>query len=746
MRYLMWFSVGFVTASLLCAYWYQPWFLFLLLLTLPISSIFLLFKRKFRGLRVGILVLVGFSAGLGWFYGFDRLKLEDLRKLDGTTQVLPFGVEEFPEQTTYGSSIRGSLSYHGQSYVVRVYLNDIPEVVPGDSLYGNFRLRFTALGAKEEPTYHRGSGIYLLAYQRGDYTITHSPKNSPEIWRRQMLQKLEAYFEPDTVGFAKSILLGDTESLDYETDTALRVSGIRHVVAVSGLHISILLGIVYFFTLRRPWLSFLLGIFVMGTFAAVVGFTPSVTRACLMMSLMLLATVRQQGYDPPTALGVAALIMTLHNPMVVISISFQLSFASVAGILLFAGPIANYLFSITASHRKKKRLRLLVRLKSAIIYGIGTSLGSLLFTAPLIAYYFQTVSLVGVLTNLLVLWLVPFVFYGALGVALLPASLAFVSRFLALGTGAVIRLCLGIAKLLANIPLAAVYTQNPYIVLWLVAAYGLLAVFLLSRTKRSALMLVVTGASLCLAVVLGWLEPRADTFRMTMLDVGQGQSILLQQDGKHFLVDCGGNTPEDAADVAAQTLLSQGIGRLDGVIVTHYDADHAGGVPYLLSRIPADVVFLPENGSDGEEAAQILKSTDWVQFVGDLTELSFDNAKLSLMGSHLTRSANDSGLCILLESPEASVLITGDRSELGEFVLLKQFSLPKVDVLVAGHHGSAGSTGEDLLQKVQPEYVFISAGEGNSYGLPSDALLERLEKNNCQIYRTDQHGMILFRR
>ena len=230
------------------------------------------------------------------------------------------------------------------------------------------------------------------------------------------------------------------------------------------------------------------------------------------------------------------------------------------------------------------------------------------------------------------------------------------------------------------------------------------------------------------------------------MDVGQGQSILLQSEGRTFLVDCGGSSDTKSADIAAETLLAGGTDHLDGIILTHFDRDHAGGIFNLLTRISADWILVPKC-RDSEVTLQQLESymPGKVTVVSETSEISYDNTVMTVFPPVLERSGNENSLCILFRGEKYGTLITGDREHLGESVLLKQTDLPEVDILIAGHHGAEDSTTQQLLDAVRPEYVFISVGK-NRYGHPHDALLARLKNNGCIIYRTDQNGDIVFRR
>jgi competence protein ComEC len=140
-----------------------------------------------------------------------------------------------------------------------------------------------------------------------------------------------------------ALLLGDHSGLDYETETAFKVSGIRHIIAVSGLHVSILFALIYLMAGKNRVLTALIGLPLLGFFAMVAGLSPSVIRACIMHGLMILAMLWDREYDPLTALAFAALVMLIINPIVITDVGFQLSFACMLGILLYATKIKNWL-------------------------------------------------------------------------------------------------------------------------------------------------------------------------------------------------------------------------------------------------------------------------------------------------------------------------------------------------------------------------------------------------------------------
>jgi competence protein ComEC len=331
-----------------------------------------------------------------------------------------------------------------------------------------------------------------------------------------------------------------------------------------------------------------------------------------------------------------------------------------------------------------------------------------------------------VISNLLTLSVVSLVFYGIMLSCVLGLVWPGIGTAVASVVSWLIRYIKLIASAVAAIPWAAVYTCSVYVVLWLAFGYVLFLVFLLSKKKRPWLMAICALIGLVMTLLVSYTEPALDDLRVTVMDVGQGQCILFRTEEGNYLVDCGGSNDESAADTAAQTLLSQGIFRLDGIILTHYDKDHAGGVPLLLTRLDADALYLPDIADDGSYREQL--SRDYGDKITWVTEdMAFGElCKFTLFAGDDGKSENESGLCVLFQGENCDILITGDRNSSAERELVERVELPQLELLVAGHHGSGSSTGFPLLSETRPEMVAISVEKDNRYGHPAEELLERL--------------------
>lgn len=739
MRTLLLFALGFTAACGICCY--LPMGVWICLIGACILAAFLLMIWRRRRAFVAVAIL-GVLVGALWTSGFQFWYLSPLQELHGITEEKTVTLSTYSRRNEYGIVADGELLVQGKAYRVRVYLTQAQALQPGDTLRGQFR--FTATG-EGSSGYLRGNGIFLTAKEDGTVTVEKGSGKKLGDWpaalRHRFLSIIDESFPADTAAFAKALLLGDTTDLDYETDTALTLSGIRHVVAVSGLHIAVFMSVLYFITGRRRWQMAVLGTPVLLLFAAMAEFTPSITRACLMQLLYLLALCWDKEYDPPTALGFAMLVMLMKNPMTVTSMSFQLSVGSVAGILLFGRKLQIWMLDFLGGGIGKGLKPRLVRFFAASV-ALTISASSLI--TPLLAYDTGAVSLVGLLTNLLTLWCVPTIFCGVAVTCILGGIWKLGAGVMAWATAYPIRYVLAVAKGLANFPIASVYTQSPFIVAWLVLIYGLFGAFLLCKRKHGRRYLCVGMVGLWVALLLSWVQPLTEHYRMTVLDVGQGQCVLLQSEGKTYMVDCGGDNPKKVADLAAETLLSQGVTKLDGLILSHWDLDHVGAAQYVLQRIPADTLFLPQVLAE-KDFSLPEKRYQTANIVHQDICLTFGEAKLWIFAAESAQSSNESSLCVLFQRENCDILITGDRPGAGELALLQKGLPEHLSVLVAGHHGAATSTSGFFLDLVKPRTVVISVGKENRFGHPAQEVLARLEARGCTVYRTDEMGTIIIR-
>ena len=748
MRKLAWFTSGFAGACLLCFYFFSGQILYLVAGVLFVLGVILAAVPRFVIYqRVISAVLIGAAFGMLWMQFYTQRHLDPAKELDDATVQEWVEISDYSFETANGIGADGYLTYNGNRYKVRLYAQNIASLSPGDCLYGDFLLSTTDKG---DIAYLQSQGITFRLYAEELYELKEaegfSVSNFTASIRHHIGDTLQRIFPEDTFGFAKALLLGDSSDLSYKDDIAFRNSGIRHIIAVSGLHISILLSAVYVFTHKRRILTPLVGIPVLLLFAAVVGFTPSVNRACLMQGLMLLSILFNQEYDPPTSLAFAVLMILIFDPMSISSVSFQLSVSSILGIFIFQGKLHSFLSEKMPSKSLKGKTRK-ARLARWFIGTVAVSVSALVFTLPLSAFYFQSFSLLSVLSNLLTLWVVTYVFCG-IGIALLIGLLV-----PPLGTAVAwlvswpMRYVTGVASMLGKIPFGNVPADNIYMILFLAFAYVFLFVFFRRRENKLWIMALCCTFALLLSSAASYYETRMEKFRVTVLDVGQGQCVLIQSGDECYMVDCGGGSGTYAAAEAVRALWSNGLYKLDGIILTHFDKDHVNGVVPFLAQTGADALYMPDSSDKGGFREEIKDNFRGTANVIDVkTVISCGTGEITIFPADSDGTSNESGLCILFQAGECDILITGDRNKSGELQLMEQITLPDLEVLIVGHHGASASTSLELLRATMPDVAVISVGADNYYGHPHQETLDRLQLFGCEILRTDRDGTIILRR
>ena len=701
----------------------------LLCLTLP---------RVWR--RRGVVLLAALALGLGysWLYA---------RQVQAPCQALA-GSEGYVQATLCGYAVRTD---HGARAPVR--LEGLPgralfyggeellDLEPGQTVSGYAQLRDAARIRDEDITSFTSKGVFLLAYGRGGVTAGEGSRGSPRWYpaqlARAMGRRIELLFRGDAAGFLTGLLTGDKTGLSEAAYTALTEAGLAHVVAVSGMHCGFLMALAGLVVQNRR-LQALLGIPLLAFYAALTGGSPSVLRACVMLSLPMLAVLLRRENDGPTSLLAALLLILLANPFAAASVSLQLSFAAMAGLLWLTPGVYRRL---TGEGKRGKIFRVLAASLSA-------TAGAMVFTAPLAGYYFGSLVLVTPLSSLLCIWAASGTF--VLGMAAVLASFAVLplGRLLALPAGLLADYVLGTAGLLSRLPYHAVYFANPYLKFWLAYAYLLFAAAWLAGKagrRRYALAALLAALTLALTVRLGERRFQAD-LDVLVLDVGQGQSVVLSSGDHRALVDCGSaNGWKRPGETAARQLLSMGCRRLDWLILTHYDSDHVSGVPGLLERLEVDTLLVPRGGEDEGLRDAVLEAAlehgAAVRFVTEEEALDLGRAALLVLPPVGRGGDNEEGLAVLAAAGDRELLITGDMDAATEAKLLEAYDLPDVEALVAGHHGSKYASSQRLLEALEPETAFVSVG-ANSYGHPAEETLLRLARAGCDIYRTDLHGTI----
>ena len=684
--------------------------------------------------RRASLWLIPAALGLCWSFGYGQLIVRPAAGLAGSTQFLTGQAADYGVSSSGGQWVSLSCPTDGLPIRVDLYLRDGSlDIAPGDTLTLEVSLLDSASGGDY---YSYTQGTYLTGYGRSQPEVTShgvSLRYLPRYIAHRLGQSVQQCFPADVQGYAAALIVGDRTGLSLSEKKSLQQSGIYHTLALSGMHMTVLTGMLCF--LKKSRHRAMLGIPLCIGFTLVTGCSPSVVRACVMECGLLLDRALSRESDWATSLSLSGVVLMAENPWCLLNWGLQLSFLSVLGIHLLAYPMSR---RALAPSRACRRSRVL----TAIVQNLSVSLSAVVFTVPLMGLYFGSVSLISPVTNLLTGSVVSACFAlslpaGLLGI-FLPGLGSVLGGIIAWG----FRYVMLVSDFMAQVPFACLYTDTVYGMAGAVLVYLLLLLLVLIKPgirRRFSMSCCVLGLSLCLLLLL--LDSTVPS--LTALDVGQGQSLLLETGSGVVLIDCGGNT-ENTGDLVSDYLSARGVRRVRLLLLTHYDEDHAGGVPELLARMPVDTILLPdvpdENRAAIEAAAQ--DSGTAVYPVASDLEAMVGSTRLRIYGPLVPSAAgNEAGLSVYAQLPELSVLITGDLNADSEALLLRSHAIPQADLLVAGHHGSKYSTSSLLLRHIAPQAVLISVGE-NSYGHPTQETLERIAAAGADVLRTDQLGTI----
>lgn len=594
--------------------------------------------------------------------------------------------------------------------------------------------------------------------------------------RSRLAETMARALPEPQASLAQGIILGMRGNIPAPVKDDFYRTGTTHLLAISGLHLGIVAGIllglgIWLFG-RRRHLYIWLALGIIWFYALLTGLQPPVVRAAIMASLFLTAELLGRQRSAITALSFAAAVMVGISPSVLAEASFQLSFLAMAGLVfLFPGLQSLGRRALKAALGEGNTI---ASIASMVSDSLAVTLAAVIAVWPVIAYYFGIISLVGPLATLLVLPALPGIILtgaltGLVGLVFLPAA-----QVIGWSAWAILAYMLFMVGSLAR-PFAFIETGavNPG---WVWAYYPALAaaIWLGRRWRRQSMPEFATrlrsGASRLASRIPGkWVIPPLlavavlvslvaatmpdDRLRVSFLDVGEGDAVLIQKGSTQVLVD-GGPSPR-AINLALGKQMPFWDRTIELVVSTHPHQDHVGGLVEVLKHFQVGQVLYPGLDYNSPTYAEWLRL---VEIKGINSTIAGAGQQINLGGGAIiavlnpppapftgTRSDIDNNSVVLrLSLGKFSFLLTGDIMESAEWELVRQRANLASTVLKAAHHGSATSTTAEFLAVVDPQVAVISAGAGNRLGHPDSEVLDRLEKRAVSIYRTDRHGTIEF--
>jgi competence protein ComEC len=577
----------------------------------------------------------------------------------------------------------------------------------------------------------------------------------------------------------RALILGEMQGIGNDLRESFNVTGLGHVLSVSGLHVGLvavvsyalfklLFSLSYSLTLRMDIRKIAALITCVSVFAYtfIAGFQVSANRSMIMAITYLTSIVAGREKDPWSTLALAAIIVLSFEPNDFFNISFQLSFIAVIGIFW----LSPYFYRLIKNKFDDlERGKILSRVYLYFSGLVVISLSAVLFSLPLTAYYFHRISVIAVPINLIIepilgLWILP---VGLLSVVFLPVSYPIAYMLLKIGSWGLDGM-MNIIQFWSNLSWASLWVVTPSS-LEIVLYYGIIFFLIFALRQRSwakiglvAVLLISAGD------VSYWIyDTRFNpNLRVTFLDVGQGNSALIQFPGAKRLLLDGGGFASGAFDtgnmIVAPYLFHSKIHRIDYLVLSHPHPDHMNGLNFIAEHFnPGEFWYNGQRTKTPEfiKLMETIKRDDIkIMLPDDLSKgIEVNGVKVeafhpihSVESKEAYSSKEDSGtnnnsLVIKITYKGKSFLFPGDIQSQGEHTLVSDVGAQlKSDILLVPHHGSRYSSTMPFLQAVRPKISVISCGKGNSFRFPNDETITRLNEIRSEIIRIDECGAVQF--
>lgn len=570
----------------------------------------------------------------------------------------------------------------------------------------------------------------------------------------QIKKKMSAVYEhvlpQKEAGVLLTMVLGDRTKLMTEIKKSYQMVGLSHILAISGLHISII-GMLFYKAMRKLRAGFLgamvPSVLLLLAYAQMTGETSSVIRAVCMFFLWMLAQLAGRSYDLLNAAGVAATLLLFENPGFLFYAGFQLSFAAVIAVGLFGN-----------METTKKSDGILEKL------WMGVALQ--LVTLPLVAWYYYEIPMYAILVNFLLLPFVSILLcFGIVGGVVGLFSYTFASACL-LPCRILLLFYETVCGLVKKLPCPLLITGRPEPTK-ILFYYGILLFFVAwscyrkkgkkkqkepeEKSKKKAVLTAYARMAGGVALfLLCFLFPAREA-EISFLDVGQGDcGYICTKEGVTLMVDGGSTNITRVGTYRMEPFLKyKGVRKVDYWVVSHTDADHISGLEELLEDgyCIGSLIFAKEIEKDEAfvRLKKLAKQNGTALLYldqGDVLHLGEAALTVLFPGKDLTGDKNARSLVVCYEENGISVLFSGDISAKEEKLLAEIGHLRQVTIYKAAHHGSNYSNSDDFLEALSPEAAVVSCAKRNRYGHPGKEAVERLEKNCDRVFYTMESGQI----
>jgi len=614
---------------------------------------------------------------------------------------------------------------------------------------------------------HIGATAYIHALQY-DKTLLLQFRYLPERIRCTIRDFLNNHLSSEHASIYRALLIGDRAGINKDQFESFKASGVVHIFAISGIHLSLVasaLFLVFFWLLKRSRylllrisckkIALLSTIPFLTSYTLLAGAQTPVVRSLIMVIVFILAFCVKRQRSPFTTLSFAALLILVANPESLLTVSFQLSFMAVLSLIFILPKLRNRFQKTDEDYNFKPPLH--KKIASWVFAALLISIAATLGTAPLLLYYFNRISTIGPFANLI---LEPLLCLWSLSIGLLAIPFIYIAppiaEFLFTTGTSGISSALYICNFFSGLSFSTIWfaTPSPIIIL----CYYLAIFIYLSQVSTKAFLSFLLCCSLFFFPPRSFFHYLIRDSTLIFLDVGQGSATLITlPHGKTILVDGGGAFSRKfnvGESVIAPYLWNKGLTRLDAILISHPDADHYNGVPFLLKRFKPEILWI--NGDNGHDQhyrnllnlakelrIKIRKSAN-EQIIAESNEARLQNIPNPFQND-TSASSNDRSLILRFSHGGTSCILSGDISRRVEEQLLFKGENIRAKILLSPHHGSNTSNSIMFLKEVKPQQIIVSAGRFHPDTFPSTQLRNYCENHTIPLLNTASNGAIEIR-
>ena len=696
-----------------------------------------------------IAAIIFFIIGALRFYAVDNLPANDISKFEGQTLKVVGTIRDEPQTKIFPNemtqqrfivevSSAGKNPASGAIILTSYYKADenLKSARIGDKITAEGKIKFITNyknpGQIDTVTRLKSDGITArMSAGKGGVEI-EQVEGSLWIKFLRTVAAIREHYKESMAGVMSSedaaaifaMLFGGYAGLNPELVEEFVTTGIVHILSVSGSHMSLLAAATaaLCLMLKLPrWLTLILGIFVIGTYTLLSGMLPQVIRSACMGVLVFVGAALQYENISKRFLTLTALAMLINQPLLIFDISFQLSFTATAGLMYIAPDLRIF-------------MRELPRWAST---PAAMTLSAQIASLPIVIWYFNQVSLSSVLANVFVMPLLEIVIVGGLLGGLVALVIPFLGKIFFVAESLIFGAGAELNKVFANLPFSAV--QVPTLGIAAGAIYYLALIF-----RRAEILFL-----LIILLAVNFFKAGGD-LEVSFVDVGQGDCCVVITPNRKCLIFDTGGVREKTFDIGGRVVIPflkhENIFAVDTIFLSHVHEDHSGGAGTIIRKMPVrEIITANENKSEYAAVFGISPQKLNNLRAGSTGEtFNIDNVKIEILYAPKVGSGNEISNVYKITYGDIKFLITGDLvTEIESDMLNKNIDVSST-VLKVAHHGSKTSSSEEFLRAVNPKVAVICVGYGNNFGHPRAEVLERLEKINAKIFRTDIDGLIQF--